>query len=460
MSFNRERSTISMIALIALCSPAFIFSQWSRQVVTTYLGWVQETQVAEGRNDGIRRLYIASPGTRAIYECSWNGAAWDRVKIDSSSYQIRDIYVADGRNDNIVRVYATDDGNSLIEHTWTGTAWVHDTVGQSHALGVIVGACRNDGVMRVYASKPPGAAQNCIYEYTWQGGWIVDSMQGGDSWFFEPTLGAGRNDDTLRVYGSSFDDHVYEFSWNGSWLVTDVADSIYATDLAVGPGRNDGINRLYCANTYGHLLEFTWSGSDWSRTSDLQPTSATYMREVHVGNGRNDGVNRVYCTDQNGGLVEYTWTGSDWQADVMGSEFDGLTIGIGRNDGVMRVYAAAASEVAEYSYVTAVSEYQNQGADSQLLQVKPNPFRNKVVFHYEANDESQYAADIDLKIYDATGRMVRDFTQNLVSSIQHHESSIVWDGTDNYDQRLPAGVYFLKFVAGSVLETQKLLIVR
>lgn len=173
---------ISIVVLVSLSMPGIVFSQWSQQIVTTGLGWVQEAVVAEGRNDSIERLYLASPGTNAVYECSWNGTTWDRIMIDSSSFQMRDICAGWGRNDNVIRLYSTDEGLALVEHSWTGTTWHSDSVGRANSLGVIIGSGRNDDTIRVYASKPSGSVENCIYEYTWNGGAGQFSYRG--FWFY------------------------------------------------------------------------------------------------------------------------------------------------------------------------------------------------------------------------------------------------------------------------------------
>ena len=91
---------------------------------------------------------------------------------------------------------------------------------------------------------------------------------------------------------------------------------------------------------------------------------------------------------------------------------------------------------------------------SIVLQISPNPFRHKTVIRFEVLD----ASDCQLKIHDAAGRLVKSF--NFVYGIMHRESSISWDGTDNFNRKLPSGVYFLKFKAGDYSATEKLLLIR
>ena len=93
MYTQKIKVVLIVVCLLVVFLPNVIEAQWIRSEVTTGLGWVQEIQVGVGRNDGIKRLYIASPGSNAIYECTWNGTSWDRIQIGSSSFQMRDLWV-------------------------------------------------------------------------------------------------------------------------------------------------------------------------------------------------------------------------------------------------------------------------------------------------------------------------------------------------------------------------------
>ena len=59
---------------------------------------------------------------------------------------------------------------------------------------------------------------------------------------------------------------------------------------------------------------------------------------------------------------------------------------------------------------------------------------------------------IELKIFDVTGRLVKEFNQPA--------SPIIWRGFDNTNRKLPYGVYFLKFEAEDYRETRQLLLIK
>ena len=100
-----------------------------------------------------------------------------------------------------------------------------------------------------------------------------------------------------------------------------------------------------------------------------------------------------------------------------------------------------------------------------LLDVFPNPFSKltKISFgigHPDRITRSSYgtgrAKSVELSIYDAAGRMVRQWDYSTIRL----SDQITWHGVDNTGQKLPSGVYFLKFTVGDYEEAEKLLLIR
>jgi hypothetical protein len=88
--------------------------------------------------------------------------------------------------------------------------------------------------------------------------------------------------------------------------------------------------------------------------------------------------------------------------------------------------------------------------------ISPNPFKGKTIIRYMIQD-TRYRKNINLRIYDASGRMVRDFSRLTVNS---ERSMIVWDGTDDAGGRLPSGVYFVKLEGDEFRKTEKMILLR
>ncbi|MEO0226614.1 MAG: C25 family cysteine peptidase [candidate division WOR-3 bacterium] len=108
------------------------------------------------------------------------------------------------------------------------------------------------------------------------------------------------------------------------------------------------------------------------------------------------------------------------------------------------------------------------------LQVYPNPFQNHCVIKFQipnpkfqTNSKSQipnknlstrYSLLATLCIYDATGRLVRDFPR--LTTYDGRSTEIIWDGTDDLGRRLPAGVYFIRLECGKNSKVAKAVLLK
>ena len=106
-------------------------------------------------------------------------------------------------------------------------------------------------------------------------------------------------------------------------------------------------------------------------------------------------------------------------------------------------------------YSPGIEEYTASPPVKLYLQVTPNPFLKLTTVSFSIE---QSAERIALQIYDATGRLVRDFSHAMPHA--PCAMQISWDGTDQADRRLPAGVYFVTLQVGEFSETKKVLLVR
>jgi hypothetical protein len=93
------------------------------------------------------------------------------------------------------------------------------------------------------------------------------------------------------------------------------------------------------------------------------------------------------------------------------------------------------------------------------LQVSPNPFTSLTDIRYQMTDDGQKTmeSNVNLRIYDVSGRLVKDFA---LSSVIGHQSSVAWDGTDQANRQLGNGVYFVNLSAGDYTESKKVLFIK
>ena len=99
--------------------------------------------------------------------------------------------------------------------------------------------------------------------------------------------------------------------------------------------------------------------------------------------------------------------------------------------------------------------------------ITPNPFRQKTKINLcEGHPDritcsshgTGMAKSTELKIYDATGRMVKDFSRLTLDALR--STFLYWDGTDNSGFRLPEGVYFVRLGNESEAVTEKVVLIK
>jgi flagellar hook capping protein FlgD len=79
----------------------------------------------------------------------------------------------------------------------------------------------------------------------------------------------------------------------------------------------------------------------------------------------------------------------------------------------------------------------------RLLVPAPNPFQEATAIHFELPD----AADVDVRVFDASGRRVRTLWTGHVAAGMR---SVTWDGADDAGRRLSPGVYVIRLDAAGV----------
>lgn len=222
--------------------------------------------IGKGRNTSTNYLYIGT--NNGLFEYFYNGTAWVKTQMHFSGLEGVG-QVADGRNDGVNRVYS--DGNFVREFSWGGSNYTWDefeTVNNGPDAS-FVGDGRNDGVNRVYvnAVNKNGTNKGRL-EYTYSSGtWVVtqvDPVASRGDFMLAKLKSDGKN----RLYGTqAYAACCYtagplrEFEWNGSkWIATNVVPvTSGATAMIIaGDGRNDDTVRLYAPHyENGSILEIT-----------------------------------------------------------------------------------------------------------------------------------------------------------------------------------------------------------
>ncbi len=89
-----------------------------------------------------------------------------------------------------------------------------------------------------------------------------------------------------------------------------------------------------------------------------------------------------------------------------------------------------------------------------LEQNSPNPFNPRTRIDF-AVDEG--AAEVTLKVFDSSGRLVRELVRGSLSAGSH---SVTWDGRDAAGQAQPSGIYLYRLEAGERVLTRRMLLIK
>ena len=134
------------------------------------------------------------------------------------------------------------------------------------------------------------------------------------------------------------------------------------------------------------------------------------------------------------------------QADTIGAGFSNLGL-------CTEVVKAGIAALASASVPLGISERADLSATTKpRLVIFPNPFKKEASITYHIAGDS----DVALKIFDVSGRLVRQWGHRVLRLSR----CISWDGTDDSNQKLPSGVYFLKFKSGDYSATEKVLLIK
>jgi hypothetical protein len=261
----------------------------------------------------------------------------------------------------------------------------------------------------------------------------------------------------------------------------------------VGPSTSEGMAAAgYYSVEYRGFTQFSIGG--WPGPGTQIASLVLRLRNNTGGAGLQIDINRVtsstpgwdecggtepiYATHQpvNAPAEEYTYfdlTGtqavndflSAWQS---GSSWFGLGYKGSRGSGEpgMHYFYACwfdpnidAALIVNYTIV-GIEEAEERKIASSMLSVYPNPFTQMTEIRLPITDSrlQMTANRIQLKIYDVTGCLVRDFSQ-LLSDIDYR-SSIIWDARDDHGLRVPAGIYFCTLESGTHNEITKLILLR
>jgi hypothetical protein len=204
-------------------------------------------------------------------------------------------------------------------------------------------------------------------------------------------------------------------------------------------------------NTYEIIKSFDLFGghnSYYGGYSDVGDVDGDSIPEIAL-----EGCQNIYIIKAAGNDSFYVWEtlpGNNSGSSVRVFDIDG--------NGLSEVIISGNNETRIYEYEVGVAESMLSEIPIMDLSASPNPFRDQSIIRYSIANSGYLVQHPALKIYDASGRLVKSF--DSVSSIMDRASVISWQGDDDTGRKLPGGVYFLTITSWDHSTTEKLLLIR
>ncbi len=92
-------------------------------------------------------------------------------------------------------------------------------------------------------------------------------------------------------------------------------------------------------------------------------------------------------------------------------------------------------------------------AKTQLFQNYPNPFNPSTTFHFDLLQQEH----VQIRIFNILGKEIGEVVNNSFSAGTHQ---VLWDGKTSSGIVASSGVYFVRFEAGSFVETKKIVLMK
>lgn len=193
------------------------------------------------------------------------------------------------------------------------------------------------------------------------------------------------------------------------------------------------------------------------------------------------GTEPIYLTNQavNASAEDYTYfdlTGTQAKDDFINAWQSSSWFGLGYKGSrgtaepcMHFFYAFWADEMLDAALIidyviVGLNEHEEKATGTPLLSVYPNPCRKITNIRFSTGYPDRitslsygtsWAEGMELKIYNASGRLVRQF-KDLTN---YPFNQVVWDGTDQAGQRVVSGVYFVKLQTAGNSYIEKIIFV-
>ncbi len=234
------------------------------------------------------------------------------------------------------------------------------------------------------------------------------------------------------VYAGGYNGRLFKTTNGGvTWFssATGLSGSVY--DIKIGSTK---ANTVYAGTSSG-VFKSTNAGASWTNTGLSASVNAVLI------NPSNE--NEIYAATSNG-IYKSTTGGGGWTLMNTGLLNTNTTsLGIYPNNWLF--CGTNGTGMYRWNIQVGAEEYPGERDPQKiLLNTLPNPFKNttNITFQNPANSAIRNSqSEISLRVYDASGRLVKNLLPTTYYLLPIN--TVVWNGTDESGEIVPAGVYFV-----------------
>jgi len=269
-----------------------------------------------------------------------------------------------------------------------------------NAIFVCVGIFANNYVIGESSSEA-----TALVDYLNNGGNLY--IEGGDFWYYDPLYMGGYD------FGPLF----------GIQAISDGTGDL-------GPVVGE-------SGTFTSQMNFNYTGEN-SYIDHINPTGSGFLIFRDGNNNYNCGV------ANDAGIYKTVGTSFELGGLVDGS---GVSTRAVLLDSIMHFFGI---------FSTGIDEISDVNVKAPILKLYPNPFSKLMTISF---GKVHGAKSIDLKIYDATGRLVRSFPIINLCNPNKSVVSVCWDGKDDSGHKVSSGIYFVTLETEDFRDTKKVIVV-
>lgn len=334
----------------------------------------------------------------------------------------------------------------LVDGVWTTTTEMRGTFTDGHISSF------------AFSTYEDGAAYTMNIACTWSGDNLVRTVQtvnysgmeltlGQDDLTYSGSILTGISEQTLDYQSMALVPYArYTLSWSGSQLNEVLTEERETSGWVNSRKQTLAYNRIVPVQVVSFDYDNGWVNSNrdsytFTGNGQVQTiTSEEYMDGQWVNQDKNElFYNGTHEDHEN----NYTWIDNAWTLtnrflfyflnDMMTTQIE------------QELQEGVWVDTEHIYYTEGTAAHDVTAATRPSLSIYPNPFNPRALVNFDL----PMAGAVQLKVYDARGRLVNTLVNGTLNAGSHQ---VQWNGTDTHGKTMPSGVYFARLhtVKGNV----------